>query len=280
MTSTPSPVSEERESPVRGISTENLGLGYPSLSVAEGLEVTFPAGGFTAVIGPNGCGKSTLLRTIARILRPRVGRVLLNGDDLSRLRPRQLAARLGLLPQGALVPDGITVVDLVARGRQPHLSPLRQWSRSDDEAVRSALEATHTADLAGRRVEELSGGQRQRVWVAMLLAQQTPWLLLDEPTTYLDIGHQYELLDLFARLNAAGTSVVAVLHDLNQAARYASHMVVMHRGRVHASGPPERVLTAELVEEVFALKCRVSPDPETGTPMVIPRCNSRPPVEG
>lgn len=254
-----------------GITGRDLTIGHAQFVVSTGLDVTFPQGGFTAVIGPNGCGKSTLLKTVARILRPRAGTVLLDGTDLASLRPKALAREVGLLPQGALTPDGITVAELVARGRQPHQSPLRQWSAHDDAAVQKAMLDSGTTELADRLVDQLSGGQRQRVWVAMLLAQQTPWLLLDEPTTYLDPGHQVELLDLFAQLNAEGTSVVAVLHDLNQAARYASHLIVMKQGEIVAAGVPSQILTADLVEEVFGLPCRVIADPETNTPLVVPR---------
>lgn len=239
--------------------------------VLEGVDVAVPDRSFTAVIGPNACGKSTLLRTMARTLHPSQGQVVLQGRDISEYPAKEAARRMGLLPQTASAPDGIRVAELVARGRFPHQGLLRQWSAADKEAVREALAATRTAHLSARLLDELSGGQRQRVWVAMLLAQQTPIMLLDEPTTYLDIAHQYDLLDLLAELHEQGRTVVAVLHDLTQAARYATHLVVMKDGAVVTTGAPEQVLTADLVEEVFGLACVVAPDPVTGTPVVYPR---------
>jgi iron complex transport system ATP-binding protein len=222
-------------------------------------------------VGPNACGKSTLLRALSRLLRPTAGQVLLDGRDIAAYPSKQVARRLGLLPQSSLAPDGITVTDLVARGRFPYQSAIRQWSREDEQAVRDALAATRTTDLGGRLVDELSGGQRQRVWVAMVLAQQTPLLLLDEPTTFLDIAHQIELLELFSELNADhGHTIVAVLHDLNHAARYASHLVAMRDGGIVAQGSPSHILTEDLVREVFDLPCRVIEDPVTGTPLVLP----------
>ena len=253
------------------LAAEGLTLAYEERVVTRDLNVTVPRASFTVVVGPNGCGKSTLLRALARTLTPRSGRVLLDGVPLGDLRTRQIARRLALLPQGPVAPEGITVGDLVARGRYPHQGLLRQWSGADARAVAAALAATETTDLRDRLVATLSGGQRQRVWLAMALAQETDLLLLDEPTTFLDIAHQYEVMDLLARLHAEGRTLVAVLHDLNQAARYASDLVVMAEGAVVAQGPPADVLTAELVERVFGLPVRVVPDPETGTPMVVPR---------
>lgn len=253
---------------------EGLTLGYDERVVAEDLSIEIARGSFTAVIGPNGCGKSTLLRALARTLTPRAGRVLLDGEPLTSLRPRRVARKLALLPQGPVAPEGITVGDLVARGRYPHQGLLRQWSAADAAAVGAALAATETTDLRDRPVATLSGGQRQRVWLAMALAQETDLLLLDEPTTFLDVAHQYEVLDLLARLHAQGRTLVAVLHDLSQAARYATDLVVMADGVVVAQGPPPAVLTEELVERVFGLPCRVVPDPETGTPLVVPRRRS------
>lgn len=250
---------------------QDLTLAYEERVVSRGLGLTVAPASFTVVVGPNGCGKSTLLRALARTLAPRAGRVLLDGVPLADLRTRQVARRLALLPQGPVAPEGITVGDLVARGRYPHQGLLRQWSAADARAVEAALTATETTALRDRHVATLSGGQRQRVWLAMALAQETDLLLLDEPTTFLDIAHQYEVMDLLARLHAEGRTLVAVLHDLNQAARYASDLVVMAEGAVVAQGPPAGVLTAELVERVFGLPVRVVPDPETGTPMVVPR---------
>ncbi|WP_199716703.1 ABC transporter ATP-binding protein [Micromonospora musae] len=246
-------------------------LAYDRRTIAEDLTVAVPDRSFTVVIGPNACGKSTLLRALSRMLKPTTGAVLLDGEDIQRRPARQVARTLGLLPQSSIAPDGITVAELVARGRYPHQGLLRQWSREDERVVEESMTATGVADLADRAVDELSGGQRQRVWIAMTLAQQTPLLLLDEPTTYLDIAHQIEILDLCARLHEEqGRTLVAVLHDLNHAARYATHLIAMRDGRVVAAGPPAEVVTAERVEEVFGLPCRVIEDPETGTPLVVP----------
>nr|WP_247615451.1 ABC transporter ATP-binding protein [Streptomyces sp. RG38] len=250
-------------------------LGYARRTVCEHLDVTVPDGSFTVIIGPNACGKSTLLRALSRLLKPGTGRVVLDGRALDSYGTKEVARRLGLLPQTAQAPDGITVADLVARGRHPHQGLLRQWTEEDERAVADAMAATSVTDLSGRPVDELSGGQRQRVWVAMVLAQRTPLLLLDEPTTFLDIAHQIDLLELFADLHRTGHTLVAVLHDLNQAARYASHLIALREGRVVATGTPWEVVTADLVEEVFGLPCRVVPDPVTDTPMVVPLARPR-----
>ncbi|KGM02601.1 ABC transporter ATP-binding protein [Cellulomonas cellasea] len=249
---------------------ERVTLAYDRTDVVHDLSVTIPRASFTVIIGPNGCGKSTLLRALARTLRPRTGEVLLDGEPLTRLRSRDVARRLALLPQSPLAPEAITVGDLVARGRYPHQGLLRQWSAADAVAVADAMHATEVTELRDRLVSTLSGGQRQRVWLAMALAQQTDLLLLDEPTTFLDIAHQFEVMDLCARLHEEGRTLVAVLHDLNQAARYATHLVAMKDGRVVAEGTPAEVVTPERIAEIFDLACRVVEDPETGTPMVIP----------
>ncbi|GAA4066759.1 ABC transporter ATP-binding protein [Actinomadura miaoliensis] len=252
-----------------------LTLAYERRTIAEGLSVAVPDRSFTVIVGPNACGKSTLLRALARILKPAAGTVVLDGRSIADWPAKRLARTLGLLPQSSVAPDGITVADLVARGRYPHQSLLRQWSKEDERVIAESMAATGVADLADRPVDELSGGQRQRVWIAMVLAQQTPLLLLDEPTTYLDIAHQIEVLDLCARLHDEGRTVVAVLHDLNHAARYATHLIAMRGGRIVAEGAPGDVVTAELVEEVFRLPCRVIDDPETGTPLVVPAARHR-----
>ncbi|MEA5119241.1 MAG: ABC transporter ATP-binding protein [Propionicimonas sp.] len=253
-----------------------LNAGYGERTIIEDLDLAIPDGSFTVIIGPNGCGKSTLLRSLARLIRPTSGAVLLDGADIATSRTKQLARTIGLLPQSSIAPEGITVVDLVSRGRHPHQSVLRRWGEQDEAAVREALERTRLTDLSTRVVDELSGGQRQRVWIAMALAQQTPLLLLDEPTTYLDISHQIDVLDLCTELHREGRTLVAVLHDLNQAARYATHLVALKQGRIIAQGTPSAVVTAELLHEVFGVQARIVPDPETGGPLIVPRAPAQP----
>ncbi|RLP76794.1 ABC transporter ATP-binding protein [Mycetocola tolaasinivorans] len=250
--------------------TDAVSIGYDRTVISSDLSVEIPEGSFTVIVGPNACGKSTLLRSLARLITPSEGTVLLDGADISKLGTKELARRLGLLPQTSIAPDGIRVADLVARGRYPHQGLFTRWSEADERAVAGALAATKTTELSERLVEELSGGQRQRVWVAMVLAQDTGALLLDEPTTYLDIAHQIDVLELFRELNEGGQTLVAVLHDLNHAARYATHVIAMKDGAVRASGTPAEVITEELVEDVFSLPCRVITDPVTGSPLVIP----------
>lgn len=245
-------------------------IGYDKRIVSSELSVQIPPGSFTVIIGPNACGKSTLLRALSRLLTPTEGSVLLDGKEISRYRAKEVARRVGLLPQSSISPDGITVADLVGRGRYPHQKLLQQWSPEDETAVADALEATHLGELSSRLVDELSGGQRQRVWVAMVLAQQTPLLLLDEPTTFLDIAHQIELMELLGGLHAQGHTLVAVLHDLNHAARYATHLIAMKDGVVVAEGPPEEVVTVQTVADVFGIDSVVIADPVTGGPLVVP----------
>jgi iron complex transport system ATP-binding protein len=250
---------------------ESLVLGYGERTVVDAVDVVVPPGRVTVVVGANASGKSTLLRGLTRLLAPSGGAVLLDGRDLQRTPTRQVARRLGLLPQSPVAPEGITVGDLVARGRSPHQRWWQQWSADDERAVGEALAATRLTDLADRLVDELSGGQRQRAWIAMALAQQTDVLLLDEPTTFLDLAHQVEVLELIAELNATGgRSAVLVLHDLNHAARYAQHLLAMKDGRVVAAGPPAEVITEALVEDVFGLAARVIACPVTGRPLVVP----------
>lgn len=253
-----------------------LSAGYGRAPVCQDIDLTIEPGEFVAIIGPNGCGKSTLLRGLCRLLAPMRGQVTLDGQDMAHIASRKLARRIGLLPQSATAPAGITVADLVARGRYPHQRLFRQWSNADSSAVADAMAATGITELADDLVEQLSGGQRQRVWVAMALAQETPLLFLDEPTTYLDIAHQIELLDLLADLNAGGRTLVAVLHDLNQACRYAGRIVVMQHGRIVADGTPADVIRPELLRHVFGLDALVIPDPVSATPMVVPRQRQRP----
>ncbi|MDN3357890.1 ABC transporter ATP-binding protein [Actinomadura sp. DC4] len=248
-----------------------LTLAYDHKTVVNDLNLAIPPGKITAIVGANACGKSTLLRALARLLTPRTGTVHLDGRALRSIPTRELAQRLGILPQGPVAPDGLTVLDLVNRGRSPHQTWWRQWSKADQNAVHAALAATDITDLADRSVDELSGGQRQRAWIAMAMAQGTQVLLLDEPTTYLDLAHQIDVLDLITDLNRReGRTIVMVLHDLNQACRYADHMIAMKTGHITAQGHPTDVITTETVQDVFDLHCQITTDPVSGTPLVIP----------
>lgn len=260
-----------QRSNVSRLTAENVTLAYDQRVIAEKLSVEIPDNSFTVIVGPNACGKSTLLRALSRMLKPAQGRVLLDGSVIQSMPAKHVARTLGLLPQSSIAPDGITVGDLVGRGRYPHQGLLRQWSTEDERVVQESMAQTGISELAERYVDELSGGQRQRVWIAMALAQQTPLLLLDEPTTYLDIQHQIDVLDLCAELHEEqGRTLVAVLHDLNHAARYATHLIALRDGEIIAEGAPKDIVTAELVERVFGLRCQVIDDPETGTPLVVP----------
>ncbi len=251
--------------------TTGLTLGYDDRTVIDDLSLELPTGRITAIVGANACGKSTLLRSMSRLLRPAGGQVLLDGRAVHETPARELARTLGLLPQSPIVPEGISVVDLVGRGRHPHQRAFQRWSRADDDAVGTALDVTGTAELADRNVDELSGGQRQRVWIAMALAQETDVLLLDEPTTFLDVAHQVEVLDLLRDLNLRnGTTIVMVLHDLNLAARYADHLVALADGTVCAAGTPAAVLTEETVRRVFGLESVITTDPVSGSPLMVP----------
>ncbi|MFJ9310202.1 MULTISPECIES: ABC transporter ATP-binding protein [Streptomyces] len=253
------------------LTAEDLTLGYGDRTVVSSLDLAVPPGAITVIVGANACGKSTLLRSMSRLLAPREGRVVLDGKEVHRLPAKELARTLGLLPQSPVAPEGITVSDLVGRGRHPHQSMFSRWNEKDDAAVASALEATATEPLADRAVDELSGGQRQRVWIAMALAQQTDLLLLDEPTTFLDASHQIEVLDLLTDLNRSrGTTIVMVLHDLNLAARYADHLIALADSTLHAAGSPADVLTEETVRAVFGLESRVVEDPVSGRPLMLP----------
>ncbi|MFC9652467.1 MULTISPECIES: ABC transporter ATP-binding protein [unclassified Streptomyces] len=259
------------------IVARELTLAYEDRTVVHELDLAVPDGQVSVIVGPNACGKSTTLRALGRLLKPRGGSVLLDGTELARIPTRKIAQSIGLLPQSPVAPEAITVADLVSRGRQPHQHWWQQWSDEDERAVTDAMERTDVTALADRSVDELSGGQRQRVWIAMALAQETDLLLLDEPTTFLDIAHQVEVLDLVRRLNHdQGRTVVIVLHDLNQAARYADHLVAMKAGRIVAEGRPGEIVTAELVREVFGLESVVVPDPVTGSPLVVPGAPYRP----
>ena len=256
----------------RGLAAHDLTLGYENRTVVEGLDLRIPEGRITAIIGPNACGKSTLLRGLARLMPAASGQVVLDGTDIRSRPTRDVARRLGLLPQTPVAPEGIRVADLVGRGRHPHQGWLRRWNDDDDRIVDEAMTATGTLELADRAVDELSGGQRQRVWIAMALAQRTGILLLDEPTTYLDVRHQLEVLDLLVDLNRRdATTVVLVLHDLNLACRYADRLVAMRDGRLVAEGAPAEIVDAALVRDVFGLDSEVVADPVSGTPLIVPR---------
>lgn len=258
------------------LAAEQLRAGYGGTLILDGLDLEVPRGAFTMIVGANGCGKSTLLRTLARLLRPSGGTVLLDGADIHAQPSREVARRLGLLPQSPQAPEGLSVRELVARGRYPHQRLFRQWSAADEAAVDRALAATGITELAGRLVDELSGGQRQRAWIAMVLAQDTELVLFDEPTTFLDLAHQVEVLELLDELvHEHGRTVVVVLHDLNQACRYADLLVALVDGHLHAAGPPAEIVDARFVREVFGLEAQVVTDPVAGTPLCLPIANRR-----
>ena len=260
---------------------EDLCLRYEQRVVAEQLSVSIPDQSLTMIIGPNACGKSTLLRALSRMLKPATGSVVLNGADIASYGTKEVARRLGLLPQSSIAPDGITVADLVARGRYPHQGFFRQWSADDERIVHHAMDRTAVSALATRYVDALSGGPRQRVWLAMALAQETPVLLLDEPTNHLDIAHQIEVLDLCADLHeSGGRTIVVVLHELNLAIRYATHLIVMRDGCILAEGEPAATVTPELIETTFDLPCRIIEDPESGAPLIVPLARRRTDVFG
>lgn len=252
---------------------ETIGLraGYADVTVLEEIDLVIPDGQVTILIGPNGCGKSTLLKNMARILKPTRGNVLLDGKDIHALNTRAVAAQLGLLPQGPIAPEGLTVRELVAQGRYPHQSLLRQWTSADEDAVNAAMHTASITDFADRAVDTLSGGQRQRCWVAMVLAQQTDLILLDEPTTFLDLKVQVDLMDLFAGLaHDRGHTLVIVLHELSLAAAYADHLVMMKDGHIVSSGVPDDIFTAARLREVFGLDASVLRDPASGRLVCVP----------
>ncbi|ULS45783.1 Fe(3+) dicitrate ABC transporter ATP-binding protein FecE [Pectobacterium carotovorum] len=253
------------------LTTQNLTAGYGDKRILDGLSLSLPAGKITALLGPNGCGKSTLLKCFAKLLTPESGAIQLDGKPLSTFSARQLSRHLALLPQQHLTPEGITVRDMVAYGRSPWLSLWGRLSQDDRQHVQRAMEKTHIVDLADKRLTDLSGGQRQRAFLAMLLAQDTPVVLLDEPTTYLDINHQVELMKLLRELNQAGKTVVTVLHDLNQASRYCDHLVMLADGRVMAQGSPHEVMKPELLQRVFSIDAEIHAEPVSGQPMCVER---------
>lgn len=253
------------------LASQALSLAYGENLIIDELDLVIPQGKISVLIGANGSGKSTLLKALARLLKPRAGAVLLDGEAINRLPTKAVARQLAILPQGPTPPEGVTVLQLVRQGRFPYQGPLKQWSEADEAAVREALRATGTEALAERSLDSLSGGQRQRAWIAMTLAQGTEIILLDEPTTYLDLSHQIEVLDLLYELNRKeNRTIVMVLHDLNLAARYADHLIAVHNKKVYAQGPPAEVLTATMLREVFQIRCKVVDDPLFGTPMCVP----------
>ncbi|MGH3086618.1 MAG: ABC transporter ATP-binding protein [Rubrobacteraceae bacterium] len=253
------------------IRTDNLTLGYDSEDIIKELITEVPAGKITSVVGPNGCGKSTLLRSMARLMKPRGGAVFLDNEAIFKLPTREVAKRLGILPQSPEAPEGLTVRELAAQGRYPHQSWFQQWSKGDERAVEKAMETTGVLEMADRPLDTLSGGQRQRAWISMALAQETETLLLDEPTTFLDMAHQLEVLQLLERLNEEeGRTILMVLHDLNNASRYSDHVIALSEGKVHKAGPPSEVMTEELFREVFHVEADIVIDPRSGIPLCIP----------
>ncbi|WP_301173420.1 ABC transporter ATP-binding protein [Brevibacillus nitrificans] len=261
---------------MQALETRQLTLSYGDRNIIETLDLNIPRGKITVLIGSNGCGKSTLLRSLARLLKPKEGAILLEGESIAKRSTKEVAKRLAILPQGPTAPEGLTVLQLVKQGRYPYQNWLQQWSEEDEKMVNRALEATQLTSLANRPVDSLSGGQRQRAWIAMTLAQGTETILLDEPTTYLDMSHQIEILDLLFELNETEQrTIVMVLHDLNLACRYAHHIVAVHNTTVVAEGSPDDVLTTELVRTVFDMDCQITLDPLYGTPMCIPYSKSR-----
>ncbi|MBX3084523.1 MAG: ABC transporter ATP-binding protein [Anaerolineae bacterium] len=253
------------------LNADNLTLAYENATIINGLSLTIANGSITALVGPNGCGKSTLLRGISRLLKPRTGSVMLDSQDIWKLPTKELAKRLGILPQNPVAPEGLTVHELVAQGRYPHQSWLQQWSAYDEQVTNEALQITSMTEFADRPVDTLSGGQRQRAWIAMALAQDSDLLLLDEPTTFLDLAYQLDVLDLLTELNQErGKTIVMVLHDLNHACHYADHLIAMVKGSIVAQGTPSKVVTEQMVRDVFGVNCTIIPDPVTGTPLVVP----------
>jgi iron complex transport system ATP-binding protein len=252
------------------IEVQSITLAYENDVIIRNLSLSIPRGGITALVGPNGCGKSTLLRGLSRLLKPRGGAVLLDGRDIWSMPTKVLAQQLGILPQSPVTPEGLTVYELVAQGRYPHQTFMQQWTADDERLAQEALRITGLTELSDRPVDSLSGGQRQRAWIAMTLAQDTDYLLLDEPTTFLDLAFQIDVLDLLDDLHKEGKTIIMVLHDLNHACRYADHLITLREGSIEAQGNPAAILDEVLVERVFGIRCQIIPDPVTGTPLVVP----------
>ncbi|MDF2986152.1 MAG: iron dicitrate transporter ATP-binding protein [Eubacterium sp.] len=254
------------------LKANNIVAGYDKKIIIDGINITIPSNKISVIIGANACGKSTLLKTLSRLIQPVSGEILLDGKNITDIPPKQLAGVLGLLPQSPVAPEGITVADLVGRGRFPYQSFFKGLGKKDYEAVEEALEIMGITNLANHSVDQLSGGQRQRVWIAMALAQQTDILLLDEPTTFLDISYQVEILDLLTDLNRnRGTTIVMVLHDINLSARYADYLFALHKGKLIAEGAPSHIITEVLIKQVFDLDCKVISDPVSGSPFIVPK---------
>ncbi|MGF7045901.1 iron complex transport system ATP-binding protein [Paenibacillus sp. DS2015] len=253
------------------IQAKNLTLSYGKNPILSNLDLVVPPGEITVFIGSNGCGKSTLLRSLARLLKPQEGSILLDGRDIAKLSSKEVARNLAILPQGPIAPEGLTVGQLVKQGRYPYQSFLQQWSHEDEKMVNKALEVTHMKELSDHSLDSLSGGQRQRAWIAMTLAQNTATILLDEPTTYLDMTHQIEILDLLFDLNEQeNRTIVMVLHDINLACRYAHNIVAVKEGHIYAQGAPEVIVNEQLIRDVFDMECQVATDPIFGTPFCVP----------
>lgn len=264
------------EATMTAIQTKSLTLSYGDTTIINELDLAIPKGEISVFIGSNGCGKSTLLRSIARLLKPEKGAVLLEGEAIAKLPTKEVAKKLAILPQGPAAPEGLTVLQLVKQGRYPYQNWLKQWTEKDEKAVMDALSSTGMLEFAERPVDSLSGGQRQRAWIAMTLAQDTDIILLDEPTTYLDMTHQIEILDLLFELNEKEKrTIVMVLHDLNLACRYAHHIVAIKDKKIYAEGRPEHVINCNLVKDVFQMNCEVTMDPLFGTPLCIPHGRGR-----
>ncbi|MGY4691703.1 ABC transporter ATP-binding protein [Salibacterium sp. K-3] len=258
--------------PAHTFQTDEITAGYEDQTILHDISVSIPSNQINVIIGANACGKSTLLKTMARLIKPGAGQITLDGKAIHSIPSKQLARTLGILPQSPVVPEGISVADLVGRGRFPHQSLLKRWSQKDYEAVADAMEIMNITELADQNIDELSGGQRQRVWIAMALTQQTDILFLDEPTTFLDITYQVEILDMLTDLNRKyGTTIVMVLHDINLAARYADHVFALREGRLIAEGEPSGVVTSSLIKDLFGLHCTIIEDPVSHAPLIVPK---------
>lgn len=253
------------------LNTEQLSIGYAEAMIVKGLNLSLPTGKITALVGANGSGKSTILKTMARIMKPKSGSVMLDGKSIHNLSTKEVARQLAILPQNPTAPDGLTVAELVGYGRYPHQKGFGTMTPEDRSIIANAIEVTGMSEFHDRPIDRLSGGQRQRAWIAMALAQQTDILFLDEPTTFLDMAHQLEVLQLLQKLNEEeGRTIIMVVHDLNHASRYAQHMVAIKSGNVISEGAPVEVMTPGVLREVFGIEADIVPDPRTGVPLCLP----------